>query len=112
SPIFDNMRAGLSDCRKALRGVPDLANSDLEGRANKRNGWHEFDAGAVKALHQAVSDWITRHKHDRDRRACLLLSQTSGISAGGHEHIPAPLDKFGSERRLAGRTRREPTGIR
>src|SRR5262249_51683895 len=61
--------------------------------ANKRNGWREFvqqaepllihiggeyhrtchvAAGAVKALHQAVSDWITRHKHDRDRRGCVL----------------------------------------
>jgi len=50
-------------------------------------------------MHQAVSNWITRHKHDRDRRGCVLRCESRGIAAGRHEYIHAPLHKFGSKRR-------------
>ena len=63
-------------------------------------GYHRtchIPAGAVEVLHQAGSDWITCHKHDRDRRGCVLRCESRGIAAGRHEHIDAPLHKLCSE---------------
>jgi hypothetical protein len=72
-----------------------------------------FPPGPVEALHQAEFDWIARHKHDRElSRLLASLQEPKNCRRWPRVRSHDAVAQIRQRTQAAGRTRREPSGIR